>query len=680
IPVLSRPVNTIITGKPTGTLQVRVSSFPLPGEVVFSNSVISYHFTISNVGGEPVNDVTLVTYLPEGADCIENCGTIIFNEPLEPAAWVNTVMRVQVKSGVQDLPYITFIGYDVDSADMDLTEVREEIKHPLNADVLVGTNAFTLHTEQVPDLILNSPDGFPRPDQGDITETQYAMEYTGRGKPNTFTISSGYGIRDTGDSVYIGYCGPHPYPHGKGSTVYAYNSNGGGCEVMGSCPLSSSPLLFSISTDLPTAAPELIYFDGTQSKTEVYAYGDTTSVNRYMQMGGVVKAPQNFTLSRAIENGYMGEVNSNVTVQSLTEDLWTYSYAGYSELYATCSCGEECIHSDYYPVYTWQKTSSTPVTLQDDDMTHISVYTSTSWLKVGGGHVGTNGFIQNSEALANRVNLGFGSGQYMESNQYVYDPSTILTPSGSYTPPEATNANFMIFAGQGNEAMLTDAGDDWVVTGTTFPYLQRGDAYDRAATPRDFRSDLLEREKFGEVRVDKLPSTLTGTIDIGDDIVWHQTGDLHIGVQGFPDAVMITGGQARIYVDGNVYINTNMFYETQTVESYNDITTLRIDARNIYVDGMVTDIQALLLARESFHSGESFNQLRLLGDVIAGASYWERKPLIEQSPEEINSPSEYLIEDLRKYVVPAPGDTEVPDAYDIWRQVNPGTGEVLDAY
>ena len=39
-----------------------------------------------------------------------------------------------------------------------------------------------------------------------------------------------------------------------------------------------------------------------------------------------------------------------------------------------------------------------------------------------------------------------------------------------------------------------------------------------------------------------------------------------------------------------------------------------------------------------------------------------------------------MIEDMRKYVLPPPGDTEIPDDHNVWRQVNASTGEVLDEY
>ena len=138
--------------------------------------------------------------------------------------------------------------------------------------------------------------------------------------------------------------------------------------------------------------------------------------------------------------------------------------------------------------------------------------------------------------------------------------------------------------------------------------------------------------------------------------------------------------KSGIYTKGDVYINADIKYKTSRSSNYNDITSVRIDARNIYVNGEVEDLEVMLLAREGFHSGVSKKQLRILGDVIAKNTFWEREPLLEYDVEEVNKPSEYIIEDMRKYIVPAPGDTELPDDYTIWRQVNPATGEVLDSY
>ena len=681
IPVMSNPVNSIISGLPAGVMSVQVTPYPSKNTVVFSGSNIVYKYKITNSGGLPLQNVTLVNYVPEGTQCIDGCGTIKLPAPLQPGESINIEMTVKVITSDPDTDYITNIGYDASASGMEYTEVRQEIAHPLNSEIQVGNGSFTLLTEQVPNLVLNSPNGQPRADQGDISETQYAILYSGRGKTNTFDpTAAGYGVYDSGANFTNGACGTRYLPHGKNSSVYAYNSYGGGCSRMSASCIASTPLEFDITTQLPTGRPKLILLDsGASGKTDLFAYGSTSEVNKFMKSGGLIEVPRGFTFSRAVQDGAVGYSNSHIASRVIKEDLWQYVQVdSYSE---SCNCGEDgCDHATY-PIYEWRMSSSTPIPmLEDDDTTQIQVYSSTAWLKTEGGHIGTNGAIINNETAANHVNLEFGGGDGMDRNAYVYDPNTILTPTSIYTPEGATNADYMIFANQGNESFVTDAGESWAVTGTDFGFLNHGEAYDRTNNPRSYEEDLLIREKYGDVKEDELPTTLQGTIDIEDGIVWKKSGNLYIGREGITDEVFFDGGQSRIYVEGDVYINANIFYANSSADSYNEITSVRIDARNIYVNPEVTDIELLLQARDNFYSGEGYDQLRILGDVIAGNAHWERKPVLEVDPDEVNKPSEYIIEDLRKYVIPVPGDTELPDEYDIWRQVNPSTGQVLDAY
>jgi hypothetical protein len=419
---------------------------------------------------------------------------------------------------------------------------------------------------------------------------------------------------------------------------------------------------------LPAGAPKMVF---TQNIT-TYSHGQSTDqINNYMKSGGTFVNPTMLTESRAVENGSMGIVSSNVSLTA-SEDLWTYAYSGQTQYFCTYyySCGRHstCSQRYYRPIYTWQR-SVYPVTENATDTTNITVYTSTAWLKTQGGHIGTNSeFTNGGNTVANYVNLGIPSF------------TNFLTPSSNYTPPGATNAEYMIFGKNGTGSFESESGASWKVTGTEFPFLQRGEAYDRATNPRDYEDDMFKREKSGEVQQSKLPSIINGTFDLKDDIIWKNSGSITFGRAGVDDTVTLTGGQARIYTDGDVYINANIALGTSSATSYENITSVRIDARNIYVSGEVTDIELQLLARGEFHSGKSKKQLRVLGDVIAGQSFWEREPLEEQSPTEFNKPSEYIIEDMRKYVAPAPGDTQIPDDYTIWRQVNPSTGEVVEGW
>jgi len=670
LPLMSDPVNTSISGEPLGALSVELTTDPPTTKTVFTGSHITYFYHLKNAGGLPVDEINLITYVPEGTECLENCGSLFLPGTLGAGESIVIDMVVQVKPTEKAQEFIENIGFDLASSNLPLAEIRKSTLHALNDQVEVGTHQFNLLTEQVPNLILNTPNGMPRPDQGDVTETQYALQYTGRGKPNTYHLGSSYGIQDSGHRTYEGYCSHHNYPHGKQSTVYAYNSSGGSCDTLSKCPLVSQPLQFSVQTKFPKNKPRLLALDSNKtSTTEPFQYGDTGSVNQFMKQGGVIKLPQNFTRSRAVENGLMGLVSSSAESQKLTEDLWVYQFTGQYQAYDTCSCGEDCTHTDKYPVYTWQKASSTPITLFDEDETPISVYSSTAWLKTEGGHLGTNGLISHDSTTSNWVKLGFGGGQYMTPNDYIHDPDPLFTSSDRYTPMGEYNGERLIFSQ--NQNFSTSAGDNWEIDGVQFDFLERGNPYSRTDNARDFEVDLLEQERYGPVLRASLPSKITGNFDIADNAIWHHPGDLMIGEEE-GDEVIFSGGQSRFYVEGDVYINSDVFYARHESTDANQMTALRIDARNIYIDSTVKNLELLLLARDAFYSGQSHHQLRILGDVIASRVHWQRKPVLELNPEDINPPSEYIIEDYRKFILPPPGDTTLPDEYGWWKQGNPG--------
>jgi hypothetical protein len=677
MPRMSGIVENTISGEAKPAIQVKLEANPPVGEKVNSGFQIAYNYTLHNVGGISAAGVTFTTYLPEFTTCLGGCGVISIGN-IAPNEEIIVTMLVMVNNNLAGVTEITNIGYDMGGANIEAAENRDTVIHPI--DLLANAEGdFIIGILQVPNIVLNSADSNPRADLADLTETQYTMYYKGKQKPYTWPILSTF----ESTTIENEDCGTYTYPQAWGAYTYAYNSYGGGCDNIFGCPPSSSPIVFNVATILPDNAPDLDF----TINTPAYSFGTPEEVNSFMKNGGIIQIPGIFTQSRAIGNGAFGVVSSEITA-TVPEDYYQYVRVG-EELWCYGDCeGEDCEPPPIYrPVYQWIETTPSSILLKDSDNTFIDVYTSTAWLKTEGGHIGTNDSLTNGEQTpANYVDLLYDSeNPYARINEQVKIGH--LTPSSLYTPPGEVNAEYMIFGNGGTGEMKTSCGkedggacDDWLVTGTEFPFLQKGEDYDRETNPRDYYGDMLDREKYGEVRKNELPSALTGTVDLGDNIIWSNTGDIVIGEEGADDTVVFAGGQSRIYTEGDVYINANILYSVLQAYKYNDITSVRIDARNIYVAGEVTDLEVMLLARENFYSGVSNNQLRILGDVIAGKTNWERAPLLEYSPTEFNKPSEYIIEDMRKYVVPAPGDTEIPDDYTIWRQVNPSTGEVLDGY
>ena len=672
IPMVSNLIENKIAGQPAPALQVTVEAQPVPGNKVGPGYTIAYGYIIKNLGGVAENNVNLITYLPENTTCKDSCGSIAFGD-LNPNEFVIAIMVVEVDMDYGGANKIENIGFNYSGKITGTVQNREPIIHIIDPALAGEEGDFIVDITQKPNIILNSADGMTaRSDEADLTETLYTLTYTGRQKANTFPdLSSVGGYNWTS----LHGC-PYFYPQIWGASTYAYNSYGGGCEDIYGCPPFSSPIVFNVNTTLPENAPKLAF----TINTPVYEYGDTSEVNLYMRNGEhimqngehikYIQIPSIFTQSRALQNGAMGIVSTVVTA-NITEDMYRYEKIGEID-FCPYECGSEedpqtCY--DQRPIYEWRRDTSVNVPLKDNDNADITVYTSTAWLKTKGGHIGTNDQLTNDiYTYANYGELG---------NPKVSD---YFTPSALYTPPGETNAQYMIFGKNGTGTFTSESGDDWLTEGAEFPFLQRGDVYDRQENPRDYYEDMFTREKFGEVKENELPSYLSDTVELGDNVIWKNSGDIVIGDAGIDDEVVFNGGRSRIYTDGDVYINANIRYGNSLGDSYNDITSVRIDARNIYVNGEVTDLEVMLLARDTFKSGESRKQLRVLGDVIANNTVWERQPLLEFSPKEFNKPSEYIIEDMRKYVVPPPGDTEVPDDYNVWRQVNPSTGEVLDGY
>ena len=113
---------------------------------------------------------------------------------------------------------------------------------------------------QEPNIILNSADGKERKDKADKTETKYTLTYKGRQKSNTYpTLST-----SSRTQIYDNRCGVYEYPQMWGTTAYAYNSTGGGCDDIYKCPPKSAPINFIVNTTLPAKAPQLLFTKNTK--------------------------------------------------------------------------------------------------------------------------------------------------------------------------------------------------------------------------------------------------------------------------------------------------------------------------------------------------------------------------------------------------------------------------------
>lgn len=692
IPINSNLIKTRIFGEAKSTPNATITSNPPAGDPVDSGFIISYEYVIKNVGGIKAENVQITINPPANTTCKNDTCGIIDIGSLEPNQEYTHIMQVEVNAGLDGVTKIVNTGYELYLNNQPGVTVQSEVTHPVDPNATSSDGDFSVIITQEPNIILNSSNGNPRADGADLTESKYILSYKGAGDSPVYPQLAG---NDNSHETSC-TCTTRTHPNAPNAYFYAYNSSGGEySRDFNGIGLIAAPINFNVITTLPEHAPKLEFI----INTPLYSYGSTTEVNNYMKgQTQSIEIPDDpkFTQSRAVENGINGIIKTNIEA-SVSRDKWVYSYLA-KEKDGTCSCsGEDCTPPpNWCHIYTWQKVSSTDITLSATDETTIDVYGSTAWLKTEKGHIGTNHRMTNKDVDEMEANLVIIPGHEKRH----------LTPSANYTPIVGDdlneiqpNAEYMIFAKNGAGDMKTSCGkdglaencNDWKITGfDEFIYSEdgpdHGDVYNREINPRSYKEDLLEKEIYGEVKKDVLQSTLTGNVFLEDDIIYYNKGDITIGSLMSNEAVTFNGGQARIYTDGDVYIKSDIKYGTSNSSNYNQITSLRIDARNIYIDGGVEDIEAMLQARNEFHSGISKNQLRILGDVIAKNTFWERQPVLEteefglSEDYEINRPSEHIIEDMRKYVIPVPGDTQIKDDYNVWKQVNPSTGETIDGF
>lgn len=304
---------------------------------------------------------------------------------------------------------------------------------------------------------------------------------------------------------------------------------------------------------------------------------------------------------------------------------------------------------------------------------------------------------------------------------FVYGDKSALTSGGAQD--FTSGANWYYDKAEDTNNNLTDQ---------RYGFGQRGKEYqiERNASgevnlPRNYDDDLLEREIFGRVRnwvdiCDALSisecntalSEFGGVTKLGNDFIINQSLKLNRGeiyyiptgydvvfgprvVQALSKDILITGGSARLHIEDTAYINTNVLYGNNEAKSYLDIPNLRIEAERIIVQGDLLEsnlskktpykavefIESQLKAKH-FFSGYSHTPLKILGDVIVDNVELQRLPSVYFDPQNFdkNPPSELIIEDYRKYVVPVPGDTIIRDSFNEWEQVNPQSGESVEPF
>ncbi len=663
-------------------LEANLSATPSPPGPVYQSSIISYILKVRNLTKKKVSSLSIVGTIPEQTTCRSgNCSGISVGNPQEldplfPGEFEYR-FRVQVnRNAFGDSifhPGLT-VSY-TDEQERNFSLDSNSLRHDLIAKK-EPVGEFQHHLNLSRSLLLNAKErNAPRADLGDRTIANHSFSYEGTGKDNVWPKKSGTGAH------FENLCGPYAaipiekqwLDDSNGSMTTIYNGPNTTNSIQTFANLEPSAGSFAISLKLPESRPELVV-EGSSSAHELsFSYPmNAADLQAFISKGGNISKENLAQQSlRAVGDGVLGKVSATNTI-NLREDLWEYKVvSSYRKVCVVSKPGESGakFQDIFVPIYAWVGTPQRNFMLEASDTENISVLSSVAWVQTKFGNLGIGKFPWTEDGLPsgspNEVDLG---------------DSIVASLMKWYTPPEESHADLFTFSQKGENILNSGLGANGKRSLEEKPV--NDEVYTRKNNPRNFFDDLVNREIYGKVvrlNSDDLPPgmnklgdvfTVNGMLTLEPDTVYYAKGTLKIGSSAKND-VIISGGKARLVIEGNAYLTSNIRYSSNTGSDLSTIPSLRLHATgNIVIAPEVTDVELMMLAEQEFHSGRSASQLRILGDVIAKKVFWERQPLLEPrtQEEQVNKPSELIYEDFRKYILSPPGDKKLPDYGNWWEE------------
>lgn len=699
-------------------LSVELSAIPSANNNVYQGSIITYIVRVTNTTKQPVTNLIIEGHVPPQTSCKSgNCNGVNLSSPseLQSKGSYEYTFTVQVNENASGSSithpgqHIIYKGESEQIFDM----TSNAITHTLISSP-EPTGDFTHDITLNRRIVLNSKDRTARTDLGDLSKVIHTFQYTGTNKYVYPFLANGSPPPHTFTRNYcneVGFNGPSStYDAPFSSTLYLYNSSSAirSQQLLYSSQMSNVDLNFAITTDLPSMRPEFLSTTGRGSvHQDRINYGVSSgrsvvdginAVNYFMRHGGEIidgylldegrtisTQPMPISEFRAVADGQGGEINTSNQGSSIqgviSEDLWLYQQAG-TRPPITCSkrCGKRtCTRQVVPPEYKWILFSSRQIPLVASDKDYITALTSVAWLQTKYGHIGFGEDFWNTTPT-------IGNPNWVQLSD-----RSLATEMKFYTPPNEYNADFIIYSPDQSDPLRSKLGEKITASEIDQGFLahgtlSRGEAYDRSEYPRDYMDDLLNKQVYGKVvrlnqssgrpsgmSVNDNSLLLFGTVVFQPDTIYYFKGDAIIG-NGTND-VVLSGGRARLVIEGNADIRGNIKYDRHSGD-LTFIPSVRLHTTgNISIRPQVTDVELMMLAEQEFHSGRSDQQLRILGDVIAYKTFWERSPLNQERENEemVNKPSEIIYEDFRKYILTPPGDKKLPDPGHYWREVSEST-------
>lgn len=692
-------------------LEINFTSQPLPDSEVTPGSIISYILTLSNTTDEPIESLEIDFQLPDSTQCHElsDCGLQMISDP------------EAFREGYGSLELVFLVVVDEETE-------AERIFHPgvIINDKRSESISHLVSRKSAPEqdfyhritlnrhIVLNaSSEESSRQDKADQATLTHDFGFIGmkeidETRDAAYPFLLGGGKAASWSFTYANHCSDYSrYYYGDqpvqrydapfNAQLLVYRQTPSEESVVDSfTQIPQEDVSFVITTDLPQDRPRFENLSGRGSIEQdrlIYTLSadrtldsEMNAVNHFFIRGGetqdhylwqedlrLVSGYLSDTLMKASRDGQVNGANIITTNEVMAvEELWMYLRFDRQGPAITClyRCGKS-ICSDFImaPQYRWVKIGIQDIVLKDQDQERIQALSSVAWLQTKYGHLGFGEQVWSQEPA-----IG-------DPNSVALEDELVSSWMKWYLPPDQHHSDFLVTLPQRKSLISSRLGSDAELVVSTHEEFQRGEAYDRKEWARNYHDDLLKYELYGEVtrinQLNDLPDgilkvkegyEIRGQLDLEDQSILFIDGSLSIGKQ---DSVTVfTGGRSRIIVSGNVQIKGNISLGSQE-------STVRIHSlSDIIVAPEVTDIELLILAEGTFRSGRSDQTLRILGDVIANNTAWERTPLLAERDEHdrLNEPSEIVIEDLRKHLQTAPGDQKLADRGHIWTEVLPANG------
>lgn len=635
-------------------VSISLESNPISGSDVYNNDMIEYRVTVNNDGDTKiwpgkVNCPRMLDTTTTFCKVWECRSEYLFDEIL-PWELLSFSYIVEVRD--RDIVPNDTILYEQCKLDdsIDSNEVDHTVKS-LDVDVIWGWN-FSLYLNSRPKL-LNSPDWNPRPDGYDRSPIQYTYRYTGSdlqpmypqtSDPWTYVLSRWW-------------CWPMTLPYKPNS--YTFNANSTSTSPMNYLNLSSNNLNFSLNTTLPNDIPKTRLHAGTLTPTHYVPWNELN--NRYKSWWDKV-LPITATEHRALVNGTNGRINSNIT-GTMRLDRWQY------RAYSTSTCSYICwcslmwcwSCSVSYPLYRWERVNNQDIPFNASAFRNVTVWWSVAWIKTEWSHVHTNDKLSWDGSQSNIYDLW--------ENWY----NNVSSAPKLYSPPGASHWDYVVSS---NNSSSTLSSSKWRYIYDKNVKMWHWYVYDRENNSRDFYYDLIESQKFGKVVKIGLSNPIRNfNMDLNH--VYYYPGNLTINNPS--GTSVFSWFKGTIVVEGDLYINSNMKYSTETKNRVEDLVYLWIIVKwDVYIDPRVTETIWSWYVEWSIHTWDAVETLKHLWSWTASNINFQRKAP-EFYERDVNEPSEWIVFNDQVYITTPPGFAQLDDwvwAYNF--NINQFTWDAVD--